>query len=189
MADYARKADCILMGPGLSISDETRQLTEYIIKTFKDKIIIIDADSLKVIKPRLLGPNIIVLPHMKEFETLFGVKIKKNLGQRVKETKKAAKKYHCHIILKGQHDVICSPRECKINVSGHPGMTKGGTGDVLAGLVAGLACKNDLFLSACTGAFLNGLAGERLAKKSSYYYSATDLIGEIPKAIKWCEDF
>jgi NAD(P)H-hydrate epimerase len=68
-------------------------------------------------------------------------------------------------------------------------MTKGGTGDVLAGLIAALACKNDLFLAACAGTFLNGLAGDRLFKKVSYYYSASDLISEIPKAIKWSEKF
>lgn len=185
--DYAKEADCILIGPGLSISKESKELTEYILKKYKRKKIILDADSLKVIKPNLLRSNVMVLPHEREFESLFGVKIKKDLKQRIKETKKAAKKYNCHIILKGKDDVICSPKKCKINTVGHPGLTKGGTGDVLAGMVAGFACQNDLFLAGSAAAFLNGLAGQRLAKKVSHYYSATDLIQEVPKAIKWCE--
>lgn len=185
--DYADEADCILIGPGLSISKETKELTEYILKKYKTKKIILDADSLKVIKPNLLQSNFLVLPHEREFESLFKVKIKKNLSQRVRETQKAAKKYNCHIVLKGKDDVICSPKSCKVNAVGHPGLTKGGTGDVLAGMVAGFSCKDDLFLAGSAAIFLNGLAGQRLAKKVSHYYSATDLIAEIPRAIKWCE--
>ena len=190
--DYAREADCILLGPGLSVSDEAKELTEYILSldklgTFEKKKIILDADSLKIIKPNLLRSNVMVLPHEREFESLFGIKIKKDLRQRIRETQKAAKKYKCHIVLKGKDDVICSPKKCKINTVGHPGLTKGGTGDVLAGMVAGFACRNDLFLSGSAAAFLNGLAGQRLAKKVSHYYSATDLIKEVPQAIKWCE--
>ncbi len=68
-------------------------------------------------------------------------------------------------------------------------MTIGGTGDVLAGLLAGLACWNDLFLAASAGVFLNGLAGDKLKNRLSYYYSASNLVSEIPKAIKWCEEY
>jgi len=59
-------------------------------------------------------------------------------------------------------------------------MTKGGTGDVLAGLIAGLACKNDLFLAASVGAYINGLAGDTLYKKVGPYFNASDLCEEIP---------
>jgi len=68
-------------------------------------------------------------------------------------------------------------------------MTKGGTGDVLAGLITALAAKNDLYLAASAGVFINGLAGDRLSKKVSHYYNASNLIHEIPRALKWCEDF
>jgi NAD(P)H-hydrate epimerase len=68
-------------------------------------------------------------------------------------------------------------------------MTKGGTGDVLAGLIAGLACNNDLFLSACAGVFINGLAADSLKQKMSYYYNASDLMNQIPRTIKWCLDY
>jgi NAD(P)H-hydrate epimerase len=107
-----------------------------------------------------------------------------------KDTVKAkAKKYGCRIVAKGKTDYVASRDEFKINTTGNVGMTKGGTGDVLAGLIAGFAATNDLFLAASAGVFINGLAGDRLKKKVSRYYNASDLVNEIPKTIKWCEDF
>ena len=103
--------------------------------------------------------------------------------------KKMAKKYGCIIVVKGKEDYVASDTQFKINKTGNVGMTKGGTGDVLAGLIASFACQNDLFISATAGVFINGLAGDRLKKKVSSYYNASDLIKEIPKTIKFCEDF
>ena len=191
---YAKEANVILIGPGLGISEETQYITELVLKKYKDKKTVLDADSLKVIKPKFLHKNCLIMPHSREFEKLFGKKITQgkkqiSLDKRKKLTQQMAKKYGCHIVLKGAEDIICSPKECKINIVGHPGMTKGGTGDVLAGLTAGFACNNDLFLSAKAATFLNGLAGERLAKKVAHYYSATDLVVEVPRAVKWCVDY
>ncbi len=63
-------------------------------------------------------------------------------------------------------------------------MTKGGTGDVLAGLIAALACKNDLFLASQAGVYVNGLTGDELYKKVGPYFNASDLCDEIPKLMK-----
>ena len=63
-------------------------------------------------------------------------------------------------------------------------MTKGGTGDVLAGLITALSCKNDLFLAAQAGAFVQGLAGDRLFSRVGPYFNASDLCDEIPKVLK-----
>ena len=59
-------------------------------------------------------------------------------------------------------------------------MTKGGTGDVLAGLVAALACKNDLFLAACSGSYINKKAGDELFARVGYSFNSSDLADEIP---------
>lgn len=95
-----------------------------------------------------------------------------------------AKKYNCTILLKGQTDIVCSKDECVEISGGNSGMTKGGTGDVLAGLVAGLYCKNDAFLSACAGSYINKKAGEELFKRVGYYFNASDLADEIPRVMK-----
>ena len=95
-----------------------------------------------------------------------------------------AKKYNCVILLKGPTDVVCSKNKCVKIKGGNAGMTKGGTGDVLAGLVASLYCKNDAFLSTCVGSYINKKAGESLFKKVGYYFNSSDLVDEIPKAMK-----
>ncbi len=176
---YAKQCDCILLGPGMGISQATKKITNDMLKKFPQKKFVLDADALKMVNPKLLGPNCLLTPHQGEFEILF--KIKASFANAAA----MAKKYHCIILLKGQVDYICSSKACAENHTGNAGMTKGGTGDILAGLVAGLACKNDLFLAACAAALLCGLAGDRLFKKVSYYYSASDLISEVPKTIKW----
>ncbi|OGG08462.1 hypothetical protein A2154_01880 [Candidatus Gottesmanbacteria bacterium RBG_16_43_7] len=91
-----------------------------------------------------------------------------------------AQKYNCTLLLKGQEDVVCNLSECQVITGGNAGMTKGGTGDVLAGLVAALACKNDPFLSAVAGSFINKKAGDELYQKVGPYFNASDLAGQLP---------
>jgi len=67
---------------------------------------------------------------------------------------------------------------------GNQGMTKGGTGDVLAGLVAALYCKNEAFLAASAASFINKKAGEDLAEKMGIYFNASDLADQIPKTME-----
>lgn len=181
--EFIKKVDCVLIGSGMEATKDTKILTEKLLKKYKAKKFALDADALKVVNPKLLNKNCVVTPHAKEFGMLFGIKATDV------NIKKMAKRYGCVVLLKGKIDVIASPDEIKFNYTGNQGMTKGGTGDVLAGLTAAFACKNDLFLAASAAAFVNGLAGDRLKKKVSYYFNASDLVGEIPKTIKWCEEF
>lgn len=180
--NYIAESDAVLIGPGLMREKGTKTLTERLIKKFPKKCWVIDAGSLQMMDKKLIPKNAILLPHVKEFEKLFGIKASPENAAEM------AKKYSCIILLKGPTDYICSPSECKINTTGNEGMTKGGTGDVLAGLVAAFACKNDPFLAACAGAFVNGLAGDRLKKRVGIYYNASDLTDEIPATLKWCEE-
>ena len=95
-------------------------------------------------------------------------------------TEKKAGKYSCTILLKGSTDIICDSEKCALNKTGNEGMTKGGTGDVLAGLVAALACKNDCFTATAAGAFICGLSGDELYKKVGTFFNASDLCEQIP---------
>lgn len=104
-----------------------------------------------------------------------------------------AKKYNCTIVLKGPTDIVCGldngerPPTLKLRrvEGGNAGMTKGGTGDVLAGLIASLYCKNnDPFLTASAGSYINKKAGENLFKRVGYYFNASDLADEIPIVMK-----
>lgn len=182
--DYIKESDAVLIGPGLPREegrapeeDSTKKLTHRFLTKFPDKKWIIDAGSLTEMDPEWLNKNCLITPHKREFETLFKIEATEdNISQM-------AQKYGCVILLKGSTDIICSPTECKISEGGNPGMTKGGTGDVLAGLAAALACKNDLFLAACAASFINKRAGEELAKKVGIYFNASDLADQTPSTI------
>lgn len=189
--------------------ESTKELTRRLLKKFSQKKWVIDAGSLTEMEPEWLKglggkevrlPNVVITPHHKEFLELFGDVIPnlvRNLNQkemlkpsqtwkRVRHDMvgEMAEKYNCVILLKGPTDIVCSPKERVVIEGGNAGMTKGGTGDVLAGLVAALACKNDLFLAAVAGSFINKKAGDSLYQRVGPYFNATDLADEIPKVMK-----
>ncbi|OGH24518.1 MAG: hypothetical protein A3B47_01525 [Candidatus Levybacteria bacterium RIFCSPLOWO2_01_FULL_39_24] len=223
--DYVREADCILIGPGLPRKDgeqegdnDTKELTERLLKKYPDKKWVLDGGSLQTIDPQLIPRNAILTPHRREFEmirlkTQFSngeSKLKTtfcNAEQNSKlqeQVKIFAEIYNCTIVLKGPTDIICgldksvrpptrllrrSGYEGRVKLrrvkGGNAGMTKGGTGDVLAALIAGLYCKNeDPFLVASAGSFINKKAGESLFARVGYYFNASDLVDEIPKVMK-----
>jgi len=183
LQEYARKSDVILIGPGLGAGKAEEKLVNGLLKKFKAKKFVLDAGALPVADKKLLGKNVIITPHKQEFKTLFRISgNKENAG-------KMARRHKCVIVLKGKVDFVCDAQRCKENMTGNAAMTRGGTGDVLAGLIAGLAAQNDLFLAASAGVFLNGLAGDRLLKKKGRMFSASDLVKELPRTLKWCEKF
>ncbi len=179
---FVSKVDVVLLGPGLERSDNNEIMANWLLRNFKDKKFVLDAGAFDMVRPKLVHKNCILTPHATEFEKFF------NKKPNEKNVKAMAKKYKCVIVLKGSVDIVAGPDNMKENKSGNPGMTKGGTGDILAGLIAGLAATNDLFISAAAGVFINGMAGDRLSNTMGTYYSAEDLLDEIPRTIKWCQE-
>ncbi len=179
---FIGKCDVILVGPGLGTGKEEQRLVNGLIKENPERRFVLDADALVILRKSLLNKNHIVTPHKREFKALFGI------APSREAVEKMAKKYKCTVLLKGRVDIIAWADGSRINKTGNPGMTKGGTGDVLAGLVAALYAKNGAPESATAGAYLNGLAGDRLFGKVSFHYRASDLVREIPKAIRWCQE-
>lgn len=183
--EYIEEADCVLIGPGLPRKegeeegdDDTAVLTESLLKKFPKKQWVIDGGSLQMIDASIIPEGAIVTPHHQEFKILFG---KELTADAVVEM---AKKYNIVVLGKGAEDVVSSATESVFISGGNAGMTKGGTGDVLAGLVAALACKNDPFLAAAAGSYINKKAGDDLYKRVGPYFNASDLCDEIPKVMK-----
>ena len=204
---YIQEADCVLIGPGMVRTEEklkptedydlkslsevdeienegiqTYYLTKYILKKYNNKRLVLDGGSLQMMdRDWLLSYKVksaILTPHQGEFEKLFEIE------PTLKNVAEMAKKYNCVILLKGETDIVCDGHECVMIKGGNAGMTKGGTGDVLAGLAAALYCKNDAFLSACAASFINKKAGESLYKRVGPYFNSSDLVDEIPKVMK-----
>ena len=183
--EYIEEADSVLIGPGLPRpdgeevgDDSTKILTEKLLSKFPQKKWVIDGGSLQVIEPQILPITAIVTPNKKEFKMLF------DLDPTPEKVSEMAKKYEITILLKGPSDIVCSLEKCVAIEGGNAGMTKGGTGDVLAGLVAALYAKNDAFISAACASFINKKAGESLFEKVGLYFNASDLVNEIPSIMK-----
>jgi hydroxyethylthiazole kinase-like uncharacterized protein yjeF len=170
---YIEEADCILIGPGMDRSEETKQTTNELIKNQPDKKWVIDAGALQMIDINLLNENHIITPHQKEFESL-------------KEKGFSIKNFKGTMLLKGKSDLVKQKNNQLKIEGGNAGMTKGGTGDVLAGLVAALYCKNNAFTSASTGSYVCKKAGDKLFEKVGPYFNSSDLVEAIPKVL-WSE--
>ena len=108
------------------------------------------------------------------------------MAERIAEVQKTAAELKAVILVKGQMDIICDTKQVKLNFTGNPGMTVGGTGDVLSGIVGALlAQKNDAFEAAVAGAFVNGAAGDFAAGDKGYHLVATDLLEWIPRVFNY----
>ena len=193
--NFMYKFDVLLIGNGIGLNSETKKLCKKTVKNIK-KLKVIDADAIKLISMNDCE-NSIITPHSKELEYFLinsGIKNsltkklinEKNIIKKSELIKKTTQKFlnqNNIILLKGKVDVIISKDRIFYNKTGNAGMTKGGTGDVLAGLCAGfLAQSKDLLQSAINAAYFNGLIGDiLLKKKKGFTYLASDMVEEIKR--------
>ena len=109
----------------------------------------------------------------------------KKVDDNITEFQKITRQISATVIVKGQYDLVLSDTRFRINRSGNPGMTVGGTGDALAGICVALLSQGlNSFDSACLGAFINGLSGDEAYEAKGNGFSATDLVSYIGKVIK-----
>lgn len=203
---YIEKSDACLIGPGLmryggeiqnsklkiqkfdQVGQITREITRTLLGKFSDKKWVIDAGSLQVMDPEWIPENAVLTPNRKEFELLFG----KELGDEgldyedekiLPRLQTLTLKYKCIIVLKGPKTIICSPNESVLVGGGNAGLTKGGTGDVLAGLTVALLAKNNPFLAASAASYITKKAADELFKNVGTNYNANDLADKIPETL------
>ena len=194
--DLADKVDAVLIGPGAGIDDDTSKLFNVLAAKIK-KPLVLDADSLKQVEMSLIKnrSDVILTPHIFEFKSFFNVNDDLRLDidsydfakvdENITMFQKITRQIKATVIVKGQYDLVLSGTKFRINKSGNPGMTVGGTGDALAGICAGLLTQDlDAFDSACLGAFVNGLAGDEAYEAKGNGFSATDLVSYIGNVIK-----
>ena len=170
-----KHATCVLIGNGMDADAKTKAAVAAVLRS--KKRCVIDAAALRVLPVTLLHKNAILTPHAREFEAAFGMKASKE------NAAKMAKKYGCTILLKGVQDIVASSGKLVHVKGGNAGMTKGGTGDVLAGLCAALFSRcDDPLRAAYTASRLNKRAGELLYKHYHYNFSSEDLADELAYA-------
>ncbi len=186
----AETFDSLIIGCGLGKSPETLKAIQEIIKkqSSSGKPLVIDADGIRALaekKEILKGNSVVITPHIKEFESLTGEKVKPEVKDRKEKVKKWAKKLNCTILLKGHIDVISDGERVALNETGSPYMTVGGFGDTLSGITGAiLARKVDPFRAAKAASFINGRAGEMACEKYGEGVLASDIFEFIPQVIK-----
>jgi len=186
---YIEMVDAVAMGPGMGLNLETQEFAKACISEIEKagKPLLLDADGLKAFAKfkRPLKVPLVLTPHAGEFAILTGESLPEKQEERIAMVQKNAKKLEATILVKGKVDIICDVERIKLNFTGNSGMTVGGTGDVLAGIVAGLMAQHvEPFEAAVAGAFVNGAAGDFVAGEIGFHMVATDLIDWIPKVFE-----
>ncbi len=190
-----KMADVLLLGCGLSTSEEAAEVFKRAIENAPSTVLI-DADGLNILSAeggKTLKQvqndifDLILTPHPKEAARLIGVSLDEVLVDLEASAKEISKKYNCVTVLKSHNTVVCSKNlEIYVNNTGNSALAKAGSGDVLAGIISGLlAQKCEPFHAAKLGVYLHGLTGD-LAKNdlTEYGVLASDQIRYIPFAIK-----
>ena len=190
-----KRCDAVVFGCGVGRSDDIKEIvTELVLKC--DKPLIIDADGLNALAENVgvlkyAKSKILLTPHPGEMSRL----IRKNVDFVEKNREKVivafSKQYNVNVLLKGHNTLICK-RDATLlceNKTGNTGLSKGGSGDLLSGMIAGLtpALNGNLYQAACLGAYIHGLTAELVSSKLSEYSTlpsdCADNIGYIIKAI------
>lgn len=190
-----KKVDVATIGMGMSIAKK-EALLSLVEKLLKNGTkLVLDASALiPEILPKIKGSNCIITPHGGEYMRIFETELKNyninnnnnsSENEQILDVLNNAKKYGITIILKGWKNIISNGELTTVIERSTPAMTVGGTGDVLAGLVAGFFSKLDSsFDASCAAVYLNGMAGFMAYQKSGLHIVASDLIDNLPQVLK-----
>ena len=192
--ELAKQVDTVLIGPGAGQNEETGKLFNVLVKKIK-KPLVLDADALNLIDFSLIKDreDLIITPHFNEFKSFFNNIIDKDkehqdldlildnykpveLREKIAIFQKITKNIKGTVVLKGQYDLIFNENKFRLNKTGNPGMTVGGTGDSLAGVCASLLSQGqDSFDSGALATYLTGKAGDLAMEKYGYGFRASQL--------------
>src|SRR5437899_12588254 len=186
IAELSARVDAVAIGPGLGDASGTLEAVREVVKTLSLPVVV-DADAIRAVgaDPRcLVGKRAVITPHSREFQALTGKTLPDAPGERAGIVRDAAKALGVVILLKGHVDIVTDGTRVKFNYTGNPGMTVGGTGDVLCGVVAGLMSKGmSPYDAARLGAFTNGYAGDLAFKVKSYGLTSVDVADNLGRVL------
>lgn len=189
---YVNEDDVVLLGQGMvrGESEEARytaKLTQDLLTKFPDKRMVLDAGALQMLDPDWLrgrGVPVIITPHQNEFKMAFGIDLNEysdeEKAQIVHDT---AGKYQIVILLKAITDIISDGTVTYCVRGGNQGLTKGGSGDVLAALTASFYAKSDPITAAVVASYTIKKTAERLSITSGYWYNTSKIVQAIPETL------
>jgi hydroxyethylthiazole kinase-like uncharacterized protein yjeF len=192
---FAEKVDMVVLGPGLSLNDETQTLIR-LLSAEIDKPLLIDGDGITAVAQDLKclqGRSVptILTPHAGEMARLSKLSVEDIAKDKIRALQKTAAELNATLVLKGAHSLIgYSDKRVFINLSGNPGMSTAGSGDVLTGTIAamfglGLSINDAVRM----GVFVHGLAGDLASGEiGEDGLVAGDIMACLPKAVKTCRE-
>lgn len=191
IVEESSKATAIVVGPGLTSSNEMAHLVEGIIKETNCPIVL-DADGINVLAGkkemiRQAKKDVVITPHPMEFSRLLNLSKEEILNNKINFVKETSESLSCTVVLKGPATIIAS-KDGRIYISpfSNAALAKGGTGDVLAGFIGGLISQGlEPKVAATLGVYLHGKAAELVSRdKTVFSLLPQDLITYLPEVIK-----
>ena len=185
----ASSCEGVLIGPGLGRAPRTERLVRSLLEDLKVPVVL-DADGINALDGHIdsldgrRAPTILT-PHAGEFARLTGRPLP--LEDPLTAARDFARDHRCVLVLKGHRTVTAAPDgRAWINTTGNPGMSKGGSGDVLAGLILALLGQGwEPELAARDGVYLHGEAGDRCAGSlGEYGMTPGDLVERLPETLE-----
>lgn len=182
LTELSKGKTAVVIGCGLGRKSETLDAITYFLKRCELPCVV-DADAIHAVaeSKHVIKSNFIITPHAGEFLALTGKDVLgMPLKKKIHEVESSARSLRCTILLKGSVDIISDGDRTSLNTTGNPYMTKGGTGDTLAGICGSLLAQGiEPFTAACAAAYINGKAGDLAAKDRKQSFMASDLVDNI----------
>lgn len=180
------KSTAVLLGCGLGCNSDTMKIVDGVLRN-TDKTVILDADGINAVSMNInllkeTKASVIITPHPGEMARLTGMSIEEIQKDRIKAAKDFAVEYGCMVVLKGSNTVVAGPSgSVYINQTGNAGMATGGSGDVLAGIIASFVCQGmGIHASTIAGVFIHGYCGDTVKDKYSMHgVTPTRMIDEL----------
>ena len=188
LAEAMKKADAVVMGCGMGVTPDTIELTKFVAQTAECPVII-DADGINCIAKDInilmkKQTDIVITPHMGEMARLLNCSTDMIAENRLIAAEKYAEQFGITVVLKGAGTVVADSHSTAANHTGNAGMSVGGSGDVLAGMIgAAIAQGCGIFDGTCAGVYMHGLAGDAAAQKLGMEAMLPrDIIANLPDA-------
>lgn len=183
LATLATEHDTTVVGPGLGTADATLDAVGSLLGMVDSGPVVVDADALRVIPGTRTSASLICTPHQGELAEMGGPR-REDTDERRAAVESFAADLGVTLLVKGHHDVVSDGERTRVNRTGNPGMTVGGTGDVLAGVAGALAARLGAVDAAAVGAYATGRAGDLAVSGDGDGLLATDLLEGLPEALR-----
>ncbi len=191
LGSLAKGKSVVAVGPGISRNPETSELVRTLVRK-SDIPIVLDADGLNAFEGHTNELNgksrlLVITPHPGEMARLLGCSALEVQRDRLGVARRFAREHELIVVLKGHRTLVVQPGgDAWVNTTGNPGMSTGGTGDILTGMVAAMIAQNpkDALLAVCAAVHLHGLAGDVMREHmGEHSLVATDLLRGLPEAL------